>query len=321
MEETTDLEANRRKKMNAITILIIGFLFAQTCFAQRQILTTMEPTSGSTLFLYDGHIAREVFRDSMMVFLNYYLSTSADGRFFAAIASTPSRYDEQGSWFVPRHLLVFSNDGKLNRTIPRVQRYAWSPDGNRIACVTGTRYEGFGFRADKLIVINTANWSQRVLEEGIAYQDIFWAAFDSMIYTTDYQHVYRINPRTGKVEKTTYKGIYFSPDGKYYFGANYEGGGFAVYERQTNKNVTPEGFEGNPAVNFHCWLPEGSTLVFGDVFREKQVYDVATRTIRKKILGQLLGYNNETKEFIVLKHHRYFPEVPDKKVERIADGR
>lgn len=231
----------------------------------------------------------------------------------------PWLQDERGAYYMDRKLVIIDTTGRTLFELVDVQRYAWSPDGRALACITGRDYEGFGFWAEKLIVVNTSNWNQQVLQEGIAYQDIVWAEFDSMIYTTDFQYVYRANPRTGKVEKTGYKGIYFSPDGRYYFVANYEGGTFAVYERRTNKNVTPKGFEGNPAVNFHRWLPKGSTLVFGDIFREKQVYDVATRTVKKRISGQLLGYNTQIKEFIVLKHHRDFPEVPDKKIEKIAD--
>lgn len=270
---------------------------------------------GTKIFICQEDSCRKVYQRDDRAFFSHEMGASPKADVLAAI-SRPREFDQSSS-----KLLLFTKEGKLLITIPDVQRYAWSPDGKAIACITGTDVEGFGFRADKLILINSVDWSQRVLKEGITYQDIFWAEFDSMIYTTDYQYVYRIDPRARKVEKTKYQGIYFSPDGRYYYSANYEGAGFGVYERATNRDVTPEGYKANPAVNFHQWLPEGSTLVFGDIFREKQVFDVATRTTRKTISGQVLGYNKQTKEFIVLKHHRYFPEVPDKKVERIADGR
>ena len=147
--------------------------------------------------------------------------------------------------------------------------------------------------------------------------DISWASFDSMIYTTDYNYVSRINPETFNRTAVPYKGIFFSPDGKYYFAANYEGNGFGVYERVTNKNVSPPKYEGNPMVNFHSWMPEGSVLVVGDMFRAKEVIDISTKNIEKRIEGELIGYDNMSKEFLVLKHKRYFPKAPGRKIEKV----
>lgn len=317
--ETIEFGNARRKKVNILKIAITLALFTQPLFAQEKIITTMEPTTGSALYAYDGTSARKIFEDSARLFPNHRIMISRPGNLVGVLSSKGSRYDKQGLWYLPSELMIFSIEGKLLQTIPEVQDYVWSPNGKAIVCITGTDIEGFGFKADKLMVIDISSWNQRVLQENVRIQDVFWAEFDSMIYTTDFQTVYQINPKTGVISKTDYKGIYFSPDGNYYFVANYEGGTFGVYDRRTNKDVTPEGYKENPAVNFHRWLPEGSTLVFGDTFREKQVFDAAMRTIRKTVSGQMLGYNKQTKEFIVLKHHRYFPEVPDKKIEKIAD--
>jgi WD40 repeat protein len=304
--------------MKSSLVLLILVLSIQTILAQRKFITTLEPTSGSTLYMYDGSTLRKIFEDPMRVFPNECIISSESGNLIGVRASKASRYTEGGQWYLPWDLLVFSDDGRLIVTIPRVQRYHWSPDGQHVACILGTQYESFGFAPDSLVIINATDWSRHTVSSKVDYQDIYWASFDSMIYATNYRNVYQINPKGGAIVKTNYRGIYFSPDGSYYFAGNYEGQTFGVYERTTNRDVTPQGYKANPAVNFHRWLPKGSTLVLGDTFKDKQVFDLVSKKV-KTISGEMLGYNEHTKEFIVLKRHRYFPEVQDKKIEKIAD--
>jgi hypothetical protein len=227
--------------------------------------------------------------------------------------------DSRGAYYQERKLLIVDTAGHTVHELLNVQKFAWSPHGTEIACITGRDYEGFSFAPWELMVVSTADWKQRILDRTIGHQDIAWPRFDSMIYTTDFGTVYRIDPKTGVIARTDHVGIYFSSDGSYYFSPNYEGAGFRIYERATNKDITPERHKGNPAVNFHQWLPDGNTLIFGDVFREKYVFDVGTRTMRATISGQVLAYDTRTKEFIVLKHNTYFPEVPAKRIERVPN--
>jgi len=303
-------------------IIIFACIIQKASLAQSPFLTTLESVWGSELFVCIGDSCRKVLEQRDKAFFNHEITTSPDGEYFGAIGrSRGFIVDRNGQSYVDHQLMMFADNGRLLHELPGIQRYSWSPNGQSIVCITGTDFEGFGFKADELIVVDMATWRQTVLESGTTYQDVFWAGFDSMIYATDHTRVFRIDPLNAKKAVTKYAGIYFSPDGRYYFSANYEGGTFSIFDRLTNRDITPMEYKGSPAVNFHRWLPQGSTLIFGDTFRDKQIFDVAAKTVRKKISGQILSYDDRRKEFIVLKEHRFFPEVPDKKVERIADGR
>ena len=305
--------------MRTVLVSFISICFAfGTSLAQSTFLTTLESVWGTKVFVCKGDSCRQVYEQDDRAFFNDDIAASPTDRLLCAVSSSRDFIKKETEQpYVDHELLIFSTGGDLLKRIPHVQRYSWSPNGKQLACILGTKYEGFGFAPDSLIVFNTTDWNKHVLNPKVDYQDIYWASFDSMLYATNFRNVYQINPKSGTIIRTDYKGIYISPDGKYYFRANYEGGTFGVYERKTNKDVTPIGYRESPSVNFHRWLPTGSTLVFGDTFKDKQVLNLITKE-SEAISGQIVGYNEATKEFTVLKHHRFFPEVSDKKIESIT---
>jgi WD40 repeat protein len=302
------------------TFLIAALVLLLRNFAgpQEIVATTLEETWGSSLYMKISGTLHRVYQDADQVLRNADIKSSPNGELVGAISNAKNlQSDALGRMYYHSRLMIFDSEGVRVFQISNVIRFSWSPNGKFVAYVEA-RGNGESYRIipRTLKVIDVQSHKVNTLFQA-AFEDLAWPSFDSMIYYTDYRKVYRVNPWNGMRDATTYKGVYFSPDGHYYFSANYEGGGFAVYERITYRDVTPDGYRGNPAVNFHRWVGEGSTLVFGDYHRDKQVYDMDRKQSKGTISGQVLAYDKSTGEFTVMKQHRYFPTVSDKKIETV----
>lgn len=258
---------------------------------------------GSSIYKWDNDKKREFFRDERVVFWDHGLKPSPDGKYVGAISSSKEyRTNEEGHQYVAHDLLILTTDGTILDRIAEVQRYCWSPGGDQIAAIIGIDIEGFGFKTTKTVIYDIKTKETRTLLSGNE-QDIQWAEFDSMIYVTNYAMFSRINPNTGSRSIVNYKGIYFSPAGRYYFNANYEGGSFAVYERTTNRDVTPKELrDGRIFVNSHQWLPSGAILVAGDVTKEQKVVDMHQKKVLHTFSGRLMGFDSAQRELILMKH-------------------
>ena len=133
---------------------------------------------------------------------------------------------------LPKNSMVFIDlDGnEVARLDEDVRKFSWNPDGEKIAYITGTYYEGgVGFKTtgvgifdlkDKTKIRIKKDFPHRTIEGFIGGGiEINWARHDSNIYIRDFDYldgIYRYNITTGKSEKVAYHGINFSPDGKYY---------------------------------------------------------------------------------------------------------
>ncbi len=304
--------------MKFIKVLLVVLLVDPVWLhSQEVVATTLEPTYGKTLFLWSPSSTKKIYERAGWIFNNSQIHNSPDGKYFAALLTEPEfRKTSNGLFFLNHELLVFSRTGEVTLSRPRVQAYDWSPDGHKLACIIGTDYEGEGFGPESLIVIRIDGRTE-LSRKSESDEDISWANHDSMIYTTDMVHVFRVNPRTGARSATKYKGIFFSPNGKYYYSANYEGGTFGVYERTTNKEITPSGYYDMPSVGYIRWLPGGSSLVFGIGLREKKVYNCELKKVTQTVEGQILGYDRLGRSFMILKDKKYYPGAAEGKVEML----
>ncbi len=134
-------------------------------------------------------------------------------------------------------LVIIDTTGTVVRqTHDDVQKCVWSPDGRKLAYITGAySEEGFGFKPNGIYILD--------IESGITAQvtkefphpsqqgnpgggyDLNWAAFDSNLYIQEYPSAggnYVYKPSTGKTYPVPYKGIHFSPDGKFYLALSSE---------------------------------------------------------------------------------------------------
>lgn len=302
---------------NLKKILLTIILMNTLSFGQESLISTLEYTAGSSLYIYKNMSKYELYKDTTRIFYNENIASSPNGRYFSAISSSRGFIGQDEKAYIDHKLLILTVKGKLKHIISDVQRYSWSPDGNQVACILGKEYEGFGFSSWGLKIVNTLDWTEKTFDANFD-QDIYWAEFDSMIYTTDFATVYKVDPRSGNKTPTSYKGIYFSPDGSYYFHPNYEGTGFSVYERKTNNDVTPKVWKDSAIyINFNSWLPEGSNLIAGDILREKHIIDISKKRTLNKFDGYMIGYDEKSKEIIVYKDQKHFKELKQSKFLKI----
>jgi|GEM_PF-6116092 len=141
-------------------------------------------------------------------------------------------------YYENQKLTLISAEGRFIRAIDRVRRYVWSPDGARIAYITGNYTEDYpGFRTTGTWIMDlTSDTAQKICETGY---EVEWARFDGNIYidTYDDRGVLRYDPRSSKLEPASYKGIYFSDDGKYYYAPSREGTDFGLYSTESGENL------------------------------------------------------------------------------------
>ncbi len=160
---------------------------------------------------------------------------------------------------LPKNSLVFINsEGKEIRKLNEdVRKFSWSPDGEKIAYITGTYYEGgVGFKTTGVYIFDLRDGSKKQITKDFSYPtiehrgkeftgggyDLNWAVYDSNIYIQEFDYLggnYMYNTKTGKTEKVTYKGIYFSPDGKYYLKLSSEDYPH-LYISATNQDITDQ---------------------------------------------------------------------------------
>jgi WD40 repeat protein len=177
-----------------------------------------------------------------------WISVSPNREFIAGIEPEDS---------TKNRLLIIDPKGNITHLIiDDVRKYDWSPDGEKIAYITGTYYEGgVGFMTTGVWIFNLRDHSKTQIKKDFPHQtvkttggelfegggfQINWTEHDSNIYIQDFGHVggvYRYNTKISKSEKVDYKGIDFSPDGKYYARSIPELD-YQVYLAETNEPVT-----------------------------------------------------------------------------------
>jgi hypothetical protein len=163
----------------------------------------------------------------------------------------------------PKNSLVFIDPDHAEITIldEDVRKFSWSPDGEKIAYIAGTYYEGgVGFMTTGVGIFDLRDHSKTQIKKDFPHQmvktasgelfegggiEINWPRHDSNVYIQDFGYldgIYRYNTKTGKSEKVEYKGIDFSPDGKYYKEIVVGEGeaGINVYKTATNEDITSQ---------------------------------------------------------------------------------
>jgi len=134
------------------------------------------------------------------------------------------------------HLLVVSPSAGVLADIPDGRRFSWSPDGGKVAYITGPYREGgLEFSPSGLWIMDLETGSARRLDEH-GGADVHWARFDGMIYVVG-DSVERYDPMTGSGTETSHRGIYFSPDGDHYFAPSYEGSTSGIFRTRTDQLV------------------------------------------------------------------------------------
>lgn len=163
----------------------------------------------------------------------------------------PGGYDY--SVLPENNLVIIDTSGNIIcSTGDNARKCSWSPDGKKLAYIAGTYIEGgLGFKTTGVYELDVPicikkkivkDYSHPVVngDEGGGY-DLSWAKHDSNLYVQEFPALggnYLYDPKTGKTQQVAYKGIYFSPDGRYYLSIDPEGLRTSIYVTTTNEDIT-----------------------------------------------------------------------------------
>ena len=210
--------------------------------------------------------------------------------------------------------IVNLNTGKEIISFQHATPYSFSPNGDAIVyseqipgapwdpSPTPPGYKGglwlydFNQKTKKRIDTKVSgwesNWSRYVW-------DLNWSEHDGNIYVTDHRDVFRYNPKTGKGEIIPYKGIYFSPDGKYYVRTGIESPA-SLYRTYDNKRMSEweniiiaESESKYSEIYLGFWSKKLNSVVFRITNTENVIFDVGKGKVIGKFYGGVLGTNAE----------------------------
>ncbi len=161
------------------------------------------------------------------------------------------------SVFPRNHMEIIDTSGiVLAKLDADVRKFAWSPDGTKIAYIAGTYYEGgIEFITTGVGVFDIASSQTSAINKDFPHKalngytggefKINWARHDGNIYLEDMDHfggAYCYDPDAGRSMPLARQGIDFSPDGTYYRETqDPEGGprqGTHIFLTATDENIT-----------------------------------------------------------------------------------
>jgi len=243
------------------------------------------------------YIVRDTIRQTLWVGGSYvYRASIAPNSKHVAFVSTQVNNDGKQNY----DLLVLDLKGKLVAKADSGIRYSWSPDGNEIVFIKGYNIEmGEGFRPTQTGILNVETKDIQILD--FRTYDVHWSSFDSQIYFIDYEtgKVKSLDPAKGILRLTSYKGIYLSPDGAFYFKPNYEGGNFGLYTKD-NVDITESFLRATGGVYPEAkWLDESKLLVRDENLKLDNVHRNLVFNVRmnKAIVfeGSIIGTSSNSK--------------------------
>ncbi len=268
---------------------------------------------GSAIAMYDvkTNEFRVIYKNNDLVFFGNRLKVSPSGLLIGAIGY---ERDRKGKVDVKSMLIVIDTNGNILSRVDDAVIFDWAPTSDKIVYGTGILYTDTGYpKANRLwiYVIKSAN------KEDIGVSsawNLSWATFDSLIYIHEKGGIFKIDPSTQLKIKTQYWDLNFSPDGKYYYIPNREGGGFYLFETKSNHEIAlPDINKKENRINY--WLGKDE-LVVGDGIRDNRIINIVTGESKKAFSGRLIGYFPETSDFYVYKDKRFFKELADSKIEK-----
>jgi len=135
--------------------------------------------------------------------------------------TVPGKIDPGGN--SGTQLVVMKLDGHVLRTLEperTIRSLVWSPDGSKVAFVTGLADEKLydTYEKAETFIYDVSQGKVCKIFHGGAR--VYWAAFDGNLYIYDRRSdpvVHCYVPITEKIQATEYKDIHFSPDGKHYY--------------------------------------------------------------------------------------------------------
>ena len=127
-------------------------------------------------------------------------------------------------------------------------------------------------------------------------RDINWSEHDGNIYITNNQYVYLYDVKKGKGDIVPYKGIYFSPDGKYY--CDYEMASSNIYRTSDNqkmidwkKTINERSNWNDSSMIFQFWSKKLNAGIFSVRGGINVIFDINEGKVIGEFNGDIIGTN------------------------------
>lgn len=218
---------------------------------------------------------------------------------------------------IPLQLVIFNNKGKFVKSfdLPKIKKYRWSPDETKIVFSAGEPLKEMAETAEwsvSILDINTGK-TQKIFD---SVNDFSWAKFDGNIYVEILRNheVDKYNVKNGIKELTSYKGINFSSDGRYYLTEDMEP---KIFKRESNEDITSkfvktvskyfQSHEPSRVYNGTSlrWLSNHAVTFLNDIGSKSYVYDIDSDAIIDSFDGSLIGINKASKNAVILNRGVY----------------
>ncbi len=207
-------------------------------------------------------------------------------------------------------LAIFDWAGDVKTVLQDVHRYTWCCDDMVVAILGPYREGGVGFSYRGVGMLDGRTGEQTAIEFPEPVRDLASAQFDGGVYflaIRDPGRVLRLDPETQAATTTEYRGIRFSPSGRYYLYYDAAGTpdeyGWHIVERQSGREIPlPDtslgGVQGwafgsgdqlllarTQVTDYqvHGLVASGSSRVIGYT-----VFDVLRRAVSQTVQGQRL---------------------------------
>jgi murein endopeptidase len=188
-------------------------LLVQRATDDRRTILRGDPATRSAKVLYRS--PRDVV---------FELAVSPDSRYTAALESTDGVVQEAEYAVPPRNQLVILDGGGqvVRRVEADVQQYRFSPDGRKVAYLTGTYFEGGeGFMPEGVFILDIASGATERVEAEDVY-DLDWGAAGEgslmlrALAVAPERRVLRYDARSRRVSAVPSGAFHVSPDGKFF---------------------------------------------------------------------------------------------------------
>jgi hypothetical protein len=284
--------------------IFLVFIHVTLTTGQETFISTQSAnkSGGSAIFLLNDSktVWRPLYSRQEYYFYESQIKVSPNGEYiallglFKIILASGERYYER------MDLIVLDRSGRELTKVDSVWRYCWSPNSDQVAMLKGIRFEGKELpNTNRLQVVRIP--SQGVIDLGPSDDiELTWPSFDGQIYTKARTgRVFRYSVTNKRRSLTEYKGLFFSPDGAYYFDRGLGGSVTNIFERKTGDVVDIEILNIEDA-NFADWVPsQPHLLVIGKVGSDKAIVEISTRSVKGKIIGEWLGFSRREQSFLI----------------------
>lgn len=204
--------------------LFILFFLAHDILCQNNpVIVKIENNKNVVRFQLSAKSRNVIYQTNKLIIRD--LTVSPTGKFLAFIETTEGTISGYEYKTLPKNeMLILDPSGNVAFKFKEdVRKYAWSPDGNKIAYITGAfREEGIGFSPEAAYYFDLDTKS-KIKVDGLKYPyDINWNVSPDffcikLLQPIDNNRIFKFDVDKLTLSPTPFHDLHFSPDGKFYY--------------------------------------------------------------------------------------------------------